>query len=304
MREFGVAVALAFLGYGLTIVLDLVAHESPLVGWMSLCLGAALLVAMVAGRPAPAPTLPAEPVRRGFQWGLALLGTLLCLGTLGYNLARRSELTTPEIALVAYGAAVLGSLPWLGRPLWRGATVMTAVAWSFPIVLAPLAIYAANGLLSSQAGAEAAAASPVVRWTLVVPTAALLELLGHDVDVRGNALLLVTPRGTLTLSVGLVCAGIYPTILFVSLFALYAWDRRPPWRSALLQGGVGLATLWMLNLVRMVVLAKVGIANGATALQQVHDQIGWILFAAFSGVFWWVVLRRSSQKVDAGPAVT
>ena len=60
--------------------------------------------------------------------------------------------------------------------------------------------------------------------------------------------------------------------------------------------------LWLLNLARMVVLAKVGIAEGTAALQQVHDQIGWILFAGFSAAYWALVLRRPRRSTDTGSA--
>jgi exosortase/archaeosortase family protein len=296
VRDVGLAIALTLLGYGLTIVLGLIAHESRAIGLASLLLGAALLGWWAFTRRAVTER-PATEVPSLFRWGLAGLGATACVGTLAYNAARQSSLSPAEMALVAYGLLVLASLPWLAQPLGRRLGVATLVAWSLPVVLAPLVIYALNGLLTSQAGASHAAASPAVRWLLVEPTALLLRALGHEVGVLGNALVLGTPRGSLALSVGLVCAGIYPVVLFAGLFALHAWDRRPPLRQAALQAAAGLAVLWLLNLLRMVILAKVGVRFGIEALQQVHDQIGWILFSAFSGVYWWAVLRRTSPRL-------
>lgn len=307
MREIGLAVALALLGYGLTILLGLVAHEGTLVGWASLLLGLALLGAWAAtaarrqGEAAPAP--PAATATP-FRWTVAALGVVASLGTVAYNLLVSSGLGAPEVALVAYGALLVASLPWLDRPAGprATATVATLVAWSFPVVLAPLVIYALNGVLASQAGNQAAAASPLVRWALVEPTSWLLALLGQDAEVRGNALVLATPRGSLALSVGLVCAGIYPAVLFAGLFGLYAWDRRPPLATAAGQFAAGLAALWALNLGRMALLARVGVERGPEALQRVHDQAGWLLFAAFSAVYWWLVLRRPAPPPKPAPA--
>lgn len=293
MREVGLAVGLALAGYGLSIVLGLVAHESLAIGWASLALGMALVGVSVA-RAGPQPQAAVE-VAPPFRWAVAAVGTFVSVGTLVYNLLGASTFTTPELALVAYGALLVACLPWLERPVVaRGrVTVMTLVAWSFPLVLAPLAIYAANGILTSSAGSETAASSPLVQWLLVEPTAGLLQAMGHEVAVRDNSLFLQTARGSLTLSVGLVCAGIYPAVLFAGLFALYVWDRKPPWRRVAVQAAAGFGALWGLNLARMAVLAQVGVDRGTAALQQVHDQIGWLLFAAFSAVYWWLVLRRA-----------
>lgn len=313
MRHVRAAVAFALVGYGLTIVLGLVAHEAVWVGWASLALGALLLATVAreatataslpAAHPTPAPSSGRAAPSRSVRWALAALGLLACIGTLAYNLARGSSLTVAEAALIGYGALLLAVLPWLHRPLGGRFTVMDAVAWSLPVVLAPLLLYAINGLLTSQAGSEVAASSPLVRWFLVLPTAWILRLLGHAVELSGASLLLATPRGSLTLSVGLVCAGVYPTVLFTALFGLYAWDRQPPAGQAWRQLGAGLLVLWLLNLLRMVVLAKVGVAYGTAALQAVHDQIGWVLFAAFSVAYWWAVLRpgRAGKPPALGP---
>lgn len=114
-------------------------------------------------------------------------------------------------------------------------------------------------------------------------------------------MLVPTPRGTLSLGVGLVCAGLYPIVLFTGLVALHAWtDRIRPLRAFTLVAA-GIAGLWVLNLVRLVALTRVGVLWGPGALQSAHANLGWILFALYMVVFWAVALRRRPSTVAATP---
>jgi archaeosortase C (PEF-CTERM variant) len=194
-----------------------------------------------------------------------------------------------KLAIVAYGLLLMAAAPNLGRQVgrWR---VASAVGWSFALFLAPFSLFALNGSLSSHA--TGAAAAPVVDRLVVAPTAAALRLLGTPVHQSGSTLLLATPRGTLSLGVGLVCAGLYPAVLFGGLVALHAWQDRVPAGRAAAVLLAGLAGLWLVNVARMVVLARIGIAWGMGALQAAHANLGWILFAGFMALFWRVALRR------------
>lgn len=272
---------LLLAGYGLLVLLGLVAHESPIAGLLSLAAGAAIL----------AFGLPKVRVRRG-RW-VAALGGALAAGTLAVNALRHSGLGLPEWGLVAYGAALLLSAPFLHRRLGRF-EVSSLVGWSFPLLLAPMLLFAANALVSSpQAGSGA---SGLVGALVVGPTAIGLTLLGTPVHVVGQNLLLETPRGGLTLGVGLVCAGLYPMVLFLGLVGLHAWQTRMPGPRLAATLLLGLAGLWVVNILRLVILARIGIAWGPAALQTAHAHMGWILFALFMAGFWFVVLRKWEPK--------
>jgi exosortase/archaeosortase family protein len=60
----------------------------------------------------------------------------------------------------------------------------------------------------------------------------------------------------------------------------------------------GLAGLWLLNVVRLVVLTRIGIRWGMAALQTAHANLGWILFCGFMAAFWWVVLRHTGPSAE------
>jgi exosortase/archaeosortase family protein len=283
------AVGLALVGYGFLLVVGLVAHEAAAAGWPVLLLGAFLLRGRRTVTTPEPPTGDASGAPPSLPALLAGgLGAALVVAVVAYNRSMGSAVGGPEWALLAYGLLLAAAAPCLGLRI-RSATVATVVAWSFPLVLAPLALYAANGLLAQ---ASPGAATPVLRTLLVVPTALLLELSGSEVATSGTTMSITTSRGTLGLGVGLVCAGIYPLVLFGSMVGLHAWrERMRPWVAARL-AAAGLASLWLLDLVRLSVLAKVGELQGGAALQAWHDHLGWILFAAFSAVFWPIVLMR------------
>jgi len=273
-------VGLMMAGYGALVLAGVLPHDAPWAGAASLALG---LLALGVGLPA----VGAPRARL-----VALLGCACVGGVVGYALARRSGLSLPEWAIVGYGVALQAASLGLDRKVGR-TDVATLVGWSFPVLLAPLALFSLNAGLSAGHGGTAAA--PVVQALVVAPTAWTLRLLGTPAQRIGSTLVLATPRGPLALGVGLVCAGLYPAVLFGGLVGFQAWSSKMPLRRAAPLLASGLAGLWALNVVRVVVLARVGIAWGMAALQAAHANLGWISFAGFMALFWWLALRRTTD---------
>lgn len=270
-------VGLTLAGYGLLVLLGLLPHDAPLAGATAFVLGALLLAWGLPDVVAP---------RTGIVAGL---GVACVAGVTVYNVAAGSGLGRPEWAILGYGVALLVAAPFLHLRL-RRFDVASVVGWSFPLLLAPLALFALDAGVSDGGGA---AADPVVQAMVVAPTAAGLELTGTPVERTGSTLMVATPRGELSLGVGFVCAGLYPMVLFTGVLALHAWRTRPPARRLAGWAAAGLGGLWLLNLARLVILTRVGIAQGAEALQTVHAHLGWVLFAAFMAVFWAAALRKA-----------
>lgn len=286
MRNWAAFVGTGLAGYGALIVLRVLPHDAPLAGWAALGLGMALLVVgLLNGSSAPGQERAPGSRRRAHA--VTAVGAIAIVGVVAFEAVRGNGLERPEWGILAYGAGLLVAAPHLGRPVGRW-TVGDAVAWSFPLLLAPLAMYALNAVLS---GDGSTAAMPVVHVLLVVPTGTVLGWLGTPVDITGNQLVMATPRGSLVLGIGLVCAGLYPMVLFGGLVALHGWrEGHGPKRLAAYLGA-GLVGLWVVNLARLAMLAKVGQASGAGALQTAHAHLGWVLFGLFMLVFWAVVLR-------------
>ena len=289
LRRGRLLAGLLLAGQGLLVVTRVLDHEAPLlVGWGTLLLG---LLLAAWGR---LPSLPAAGDGRGRAppvraWVVATVGALAVLGIVGYNALRRSTLSGPELAILAYGVLLLALSPVLDRGV-KGTDVGTLVAFSFPLVLAPLSLYALNAALASSM-----AETPLawyIEATLVTPMAAALRVVGFDATMIGDTVRLATPRGALFLSVGVVCAGLYASVLFLGVFALFAWERRTPPARLAAYLAVGLLGLHFANVLRLVLLGVIGYQWGGDALQAFHRHAGWVLFLAWSIGFWAVVLRR------------
>lgn len=277
-------VGLLLAGQGLLVVTRVLDHEAPLVvGWLVLVAGLALCA---WGR---FPTLARGASSPARAWVVAGVGVVAVVGVLGYNASRGSTLGGPEVAILSYGVALVVASRSLDRRL-LGTDVATLVAFSFPLVLAPLSLFAVNAAILSGQGA-----TPLgwyIEATLVTPMAAALRWLQLDAAMVGDAVRIATPRGVLFLSVGVVCAGLYASVLFLGIFALFAWERRTPPARLAAYLAVGLVGLHVANVLRLVLLGVVGWKWGAEALQVTHKHAGWVLFLAWSVLFWAVVLRR------------
>lgn len=271
-------VAAALVGQGLLVLSGVLDHETPAPLALALVLaGAALLAWRGAGAPTRRPRLRAALV--------AALGGAILLLVVAYNLAAASSYAAPEVALVAYAVALLAAAPRLTPRVER------AVAWSFPLVLAPLALWALNALLVARADWPVLVA--YVEHGLAAPMTAALGLLGVHAQLAGTTVAVATPRGTLFLTVGVVCAGLYATVLFLGLFALFAWESGVSAARATVLLAIGLVGLHLVNVARLVLLALVGERFGADALMSAHRHAGWALFLAFSVAFWWAAMRKT-----------
>lgn len=285
------------LGQGLLVVTRILDHEAPLpVGFGLVALGALLLLWPHREGARPPAAAPRPHATRANL--VAVLGLTAAGGVGAYNLRQGSDLGTPEVAILLYGIALLVASRHLHRRVAR-TDVGTLVAYSFPLVLAPLSLYALNAALAAQASE-----TPVrlyVRYLLVAPMASALHLLSLDVSLIGETVRLTTPRGPLFLTVGVVCAGLYASVLFMGVFALFAWQARtPPGRLAAYLA-LGLAGLHVANLVRLVLLALVGHRWGGVALQRFHEHAGWVLFILWALVYWALVLRRFEGPAREAP---
>ncbi|HWG89711.1 MAG TPA: exosortase/archaeosortase family protein [Candidatus Thermoplasmatota archaeon] len=294
---------LLLLGQGLLVLLGILDHELPRpLAWALAVLGVLFLAVPRARhlrtersllRPAP------SSWRHPRALVLAALGATLLVAVGGYNLAAGSTLAAPEAALVVYAALLLVAAP---RLEWRflNLRVGTLVAYSLPLVLAPLALYAFNALLTAESGA------PPLRWyilhLLVTPMVLSLNLAGIPAVSHGDIVQLAGPEGPLFLTVGTVCAGLYAGILFLGVFGLFAWEAQTTPARLLAYLALGLFGLHVANLTRIVLLAYVGHRWGGVALQWTHQHAGWLLFLAWSLAYWAVVLRRLEGPGAARPA--
>ena len=287
-------IGLAILGGGLSILLGAVPHEDPLVGIALAAFGAALV--------ATAPRLPEiRHLPASLVGGAGMAVVLLLTGHSAYT---RAALDLPKLAIAGLGLACAALAPLLARDAHvrlRGKPVplATLVACLLPVLGAPLLVWGLQALFKSSLGS-----TPVelfVRVALLVPLSAFLGTLGLAPSVHGQTISYATPRGPLVLEVGAACSGVQAMALFAGVLALFLLAERPGGRRLALWSFIGMAGVYVANVIRLAALALVGYEWGPAALVRAHAEAGWVFFVAWSVLFAHLV-RRSRARAPLAAA--
>ncbi len=270
---------LALLGWGLSILAGVIPHEDLLVGSGLALFGAALV--------ATAPRLP-QARHLAPAW-IGGLGLALALGVVAYDAWAQATLDMPKVAIIAFGLALAGVAPWVRShrsitlPGGAAVTPGTLVAASIPVLAAPLAMWAAQAAFSAAVGVTPTEA--FVQVGLLAPVSLVLWLIGMNPSLHGQTVTYTTANGPLSLEVGAACSGVQAMALFAAVLALYLWAERPGGRRLLVWSCIGLAGIYVANLLRLVMLFLVGYQWGPEALVRAHAEAGWVFFVAWAIVF-------------------
>jgi exosortase/archaeosortase family protein len=286
-------IGLAVLGGGLSVLVGAVPHEDPLVGLALAAFGTMLV--------ATAPALPR--IGRLPPLAIAAAGLALCAAVVGHSLLTGAAFDVPKLAIVTLGLTLAASAPFLARDAsvpWRGkrVPVATLVACLLPVLGAPLLVWGLQALSKGRIGT-----TPVelfVRVALLVPLRLALQAMGMGPEVHGQTITYLTPRGPLSLEVGAACSGVQAMALFAGVLALFLWAERPGGRRLALWSFIGMAGVYVANLLRLTVLALVGYEWGPAALVRTHAEAGWVFFVAWAILFAHLA-RRASPRL-APPA--
>ena len=278
---------LASLGQGLFILLRVVPHESPLLGAGLAALGAILLFF------APLPRVERMP-----RWPLVAGGLGVAGAVLLYNLARGATFVPPKVALVVFGLALAVAAPLVSRP-----RVANAVAWSIPLVGAPLGVWAAQALAKASFGG----ATPMelfIEHALIAPMAGALAAFGFEPTVSGQYITFDTADGgRMRLLVGVACSGLQAMGLFGGILLVYVIAEKPGWMRGLLWSAIGLLGVYAVNVMRLISLGLVGHQWGSDALQWAHANLGWVFFVGWTGLFAWLTIARPRARRGRGATV-
>lgn len=290
-------VGLAMLGWGLSMVLGLVPHEDKIIGAGLAAFGAALL--------ATRPGLPRVP--RVNPWIFAGLGLGAIGAVLGFWLILSASFDIPKIALLVLGVVLVAVAPFVdhkirlpvrGRPLVPLGNLAT---WSLAMLGTPLAMWGLQAAFKGVAGTTPVEA--FIRVALIPPVAAVLYMLGLNPTTHGQMVTFDTPRGLLNVDVGAACSGVQAMALFGAVLALYLIAERPGGRRLAFWSFIGIAGVYVVNLIRLTTLMLVGYAWGADALEQVHAQAGWMFFVAWALIFVALARSRPGQRRPAAATV-
>ncbi len=239
---------------------------------------------------------PLPRVSRLPRWPLAAAGAAAALVVIGYDAIHHAPLDPPKVGIIALGLGLAAASPFVHRP-----RVANPVAWTAALVGAPLLVWGVQALSK----ATVAGMTPMelfIRYALLAPMAAALSVLGRHPAIAGQVITYDTPHGPFALEVGVACSGIQAMALFGGVVLVFVLAEKPGWRRGLFWSAIGLAGVYVINVVRLVVLALVGSRWGADALEWVHANAGWAFFVAWSAAFAWMTMGRRKAGASEGAA--
>jgi len=297
-------------------VLILFSYDAAIIGVFSLALGIvmALLVfpykkEVLEGKP-EAPGLK-EPVAQPLGMKLldliergigdvrvmVVFGAAIIALVLVYNLrfSQRSELGDLDTLSLLFGGMLI-AYPIAAR------RYKTEAAFSLIFLgLVVLLLVLPQAVMSVSSGAGSSVGNAYVHYMLAEPFARILSVLGIHASSSGNNVAIVFQDGTPTsLSISAYCAGLYSFSIFVSAFVAFVlvFERMPAKKTAIVLA-CGLVAAYLGNVFRMVVIGLVGYYRGMDALLWAHRNAGWLIFLAWSSVFWYLVMKfATSPRVD------
>ncbi len=218
-------------------------------------------------------------------WAFAMLASLLAFMFLP---ARLIEAATPEwrpiqwlmgletIGLTFYAIYLAGGKSWLRQAAFPVLFFLVAIPWPSPIEQPVI-----QGLSRMNA-------------SLVVE---VMGILGVPAIPHGN----VIEVSTGMVGINDACSGIrsFQSCLMISLFLgeyyMFSWRRR------LLLLPIGFALAMGFNLCRASLLTWIASQKGVDAIAEYHDEAGFTIMLACTGVLWGVAWLMSRRKNPAAP---
>ncbi len=296
---------------GIALVLN--QPERTSLAWLGIPLvacGAAMLVGIVwptgSRLPDAPPSLASSLIRRATLNGrlvrlFPMIGVTILAADLVYNLklsASPALQTEDTIAILAAGVfLVYGFVP--PRFSRERDFVLTFVVALNAILVVPL-------LIARAWEANFERSVDFYSWVALAPqTSAVLRLVGVDNTIHPVAGatapgLTFTPQHLgvqVTVVITTACSGIYSFGIFASAFVAFVLTEfQRLARRVWLLLGLGMATAYVANVLRMVIIVLVGYYTDTTAtdLQNMliaHSYAGWLIFLAWIALFWAMLFR-------------
>lgn len=305
---FVAGLVLLFGGLNIAILLS---HTSRFVGFILIPIGIGLLLYALRGEKVSAK----KPSRRKQNLATSIIDKLTLSGRLrplipvagisviimviAFNILRTGGLylgSNDYVTLVLAGVLLVYNYIPERYSVERDFSLLFGILLFFLLVIPTT--------LLSLGGGEADTNTPLTYYLLVMPTAALVRLLGVDVtapyidpiygDAVYNIMVIPGPDGiSLNLSIALSCSGLYSVAIFVSAFiAFVAVEYRRFDRVVATLLLIGIVLAWIANILRMCIIVMVGRYYGGDAMVWTHNNIGELIFMAWVTLFWLLMFRR------------
>jgi archaeosortase C (PEF-CTERM variant) len=312
-----IAIILVFEGASVFILFS---YEGAAVGAFSLAFGIFLLLLLHLS-PLKAPGPPQEVVqetRVGDPPGIRLIdaimkgvgndyvvmiggATIIVLVLIyNYTISARSEIGDLDTLTMIFGGMIL-LYPFIAKKF------KTEAAFSLLFLgLVVLFLVVPQALAFHDHEAGSSIGNWYVHYMLAAPFAGILNMIGIPSSSSGSVVVLQFHDGThQALGISAYCAGLYSFSIFLAAFFSFVLVfERLPARILTVVLGVGLLIAYLGNLFRMVVIGIVGYYRGLDALLWAHENVGWMIFLAWSAMFWYFLLGYTTRHSSRGSRKT
>lgn len=222
--------------------------------------------------------------RKAHAW-YALIGILIILADITYNVYNQSELGTLDTMTFLLGISLIVSAT-------KSENLRSMGEFGVYVAITFIALF------TLFYGTFEEFIHEFDHYAVLMPSMYLIRLTGISMDVIGiETVCLHAPAGDLTLTIGGPCSGLYSMFLLISVIVGYTATEniRDACRvTALL--GVTIVVAWIANLLRVSTLYLVAYWYGSDVMMAVHTHLGWIIFVL---VAWGLLLGLSKiEKME------
>lgn len=237
----------------------------------------------------------------GGDYVVMVLGASLILVVIVYNIyvSSRPEFGDSDTLSILFGAMLM--IYPFAAPKMKVEASFAIIFLGFVVVFLVLP----QIIMSLTAGGQATSSigNWYVNYMLAAPFSGILDLLGVQSSSVGNLVTIAFHDGSIhTLEISAYCAGLYSFSIFISAFFAFVMVFERMSRRMLVSVLLfGLLIAYLGNLIRMVVIGLVGYYWGLDALHWTHENIGWLIFLAWSSLFWWLILGYTSRHSKGLP---
>ena len=216
--------------------------------------------------------------RRTYTW-YALIGILIILADIAYNVYNQSELGTLDTMTFLLGISLIASATKRDDLRSMG---------EFGVYVAITFI----ALFTFFYGTLGGFIHEFDHYAVLMPSMHLIKLIGISVDVIGTeTVCLHAPAGDITLTIGGPCSGLYSMFLLISVIVGYTiTENIRDARRILMLLGITIVIAWIANLLRVSILYLTAYHYGQDVMMTVHTHLGWIIFVV---VAWGLLLGLS-----------
>ena len=213
------------------------------------------------------------------------LGLLLIIVDVTYNLYTSDEFRSLDQGMIASGAAIIllntGALRFLKLD-------KKMISFSTHFLFLVISLYAFASFIPKEIFfnriTDLSVNTAAFFLNLIKPTST------YAVINYPNLYNVMINFGEFVTGIGVACSGVVSITVFLSaIIAFYISSTKKNTGKMLMYTCIGVAALYFINVLRIIILVLVGYHYGLETMSFLHIHLGWIMFVLGMAVFWFLV---------------